>query len=197
MASMIDAIEDCPHVMPYIHLPIQAGSNKILKLMNRSYTKEEYLALYKKIRERVTSSVITTDIIVGFPGETEKDFEETIEMVDKCKFDGAYTFIYSPRENTPAARLKDDTPLTVKEERLHKLNEKINEYSNASNQKLLGKIEEVLVLGISEKDSSKYMGYTRGMKLVNIESDIDIIGQIVNVEITEAKSFSLDGKLVK
>ena len=195
--DMIDAIEECPHVMPYIHLPIQSGSNRILKLMNRSYTKEEYLSLYKKIREKVTNAVITTDIIVGFPGETEEDFEETMKVVNECKFDGAYTFIFSPRENTPAALLKDDTPLSIKEDRLHTLNEKINEYSNSSNQKLLGKIEEVLVLNISEKDSTKYMGYTRGMKLVNIESDTNIIGQIVNVEITEAKSFSLDGKLVK
>ncbi len=195
--EMINAIEECPHVMPYIHLPIQAGSNKILKLMNRSYTKEEYLNLYNKIREKVANSTITTDIIVGFPGETNEDFEETLEMVDKCKFDGAYTFIYSPRENTPAAKLKDDTPKEIKEERLHRLNEKINKYSNESNQRLLGKIEEVLVLNISEKDTSKYMGYTRGMKLVNIESNENIIGQIVNVEITEAKSFSLDGKVVK
>ena len=192
--DMIDAIEECPHVMPYIHLPIQSGSNKILKLMNRSYTKEEYLSLYKKIREKVTNAVITTDIIVGFPGETEEDFEETMNVVNECKFDGAYTFIFSPRENTPAALLKDETPIEEKEKRLYRLNEKVNEYSNESNQKLLNTIEECLVIGKSEKDPSKYCGYTKGMKLVNIESDKDIIGKLVNVEITEAKSFSLDGK---
>lgn len=191
--EMIDAISECSNVMPYIHLPIQSGSNKILKLMNRSYTKEEYLTLYNKIREKVTGASITTDIIVGFPSETEEDFQETLDIVETCKFDGAFTFIFSPRVGTPAAKLKDETPLKEKEDRLHRLNELVNKYSNASNKKLLGKTLKCLVIGKSEKDKNKYCGYTETNKLVNIASDKDIIGKIVNVKIEEAKSFSLDG----
>ena len=191
--EMIDAIAECENVMPYVHLPLQSGSNRILKLMNRSYTKEEYLTLYKKMRDKIKNVSITTDIIVGFPGETEEDFNETLDVVNECKFDGAYTFIFSPRVGTPAAKLKDETPLREKEERLYKLNEIVNKYSNESNQRLVGTIEKCLVTGISEKDSSKYCGYTESMKLVNIISDEDITGKIVDVKIDEAKSFSLNG----
>lgn len=191
--EMIDAIAQCPNVMPYIHLPLQSGSNRILKLMNRSYTKEEYLTLYKKMRDKIKNVTITTDIIVGFPGETEEDFNETLNVVNECKFDGAYTFIFSPRVGTPAAKLKDETPLREKEERLYKLNEIVNKYSNESNQRLVGTVQKCLVTGISEKDSSKYCGYTETMKLVNILSDEDITGKIVDVKIDEAKSFSLNG----
>lgn len=191
--EMIDAIAECENVMPYVHLPLQSGSNRILKLMNRSYTKEEYLTLYKKMRDKIKNVSITTDIIVGFPGETEEDFNETLNVVNECKFDGAYTFIFSPRVGTPAAKLKDETPLREKEERLYKLNEIVNKYSNESNQKLVGTVQKCLVTGISEKDSSKYCGYTESMKLVNIISDEDITGKIVDVKIDEAKSFSLNG----
>ena len=191
--EMIDAIAECENVMPYVHLPLQSGSNRILKLMNRSYTKEEYLTLYKKMRDKIKNVSITTDIIVGFPGETEEDFNETLDVVNECKFDGAYTFIFSPRAGTPAAKLKDETPLREKEERLYKLNEIVNKYSNESNQRLVGTVQKCLVTGISEKDSSKYCGYTESMKLVNIISDEDITGKIVDVKIDEAKSFSLNG----
>ncbi len=191
--DMINAISECDNVMPYVHLPIQSGSNRILKLMGRRYTKEEYLTLYNKIREKVKGVSITTDIIVGFPSESEEDFEETLDIVNTCKFDGAYTFIFSPREGTPASKLEDNTPISVKEERLQRLNKLVNQYSNLSNKNEVGKIHKCLVLGLSEKDDSKYMGYTENMKLVNIESEEDIIGKIVDVEIETAKSFSLDG----
>ena len=101
---MIDVISECDNVMPYVHLPIQSGSDRILKLMGRRYTKSDYITLYNKIREKVKGVSITTDIIVGFPGETEEDFKETLDVVNECKFDGAFTFIYSPRESTPADR---------------------------------------------------------------------------------------------
>ena len=194
--SMVDIIASRDNIMPYIHLPLQSGSNKILKLMNRKYTSEEYLKLYNSIRDKVKDSSVTTDIIVGFPGETEEDFEETLKIVNECKFDGAFTFAYSPRENTPAALMKDAIPESVKMDRLHRLNEVINKYSNLRNQKLLGKTVKCLVIGESEKDKNKVCGYTENMKLVNIEGPKSLIGSIVSVKITDTKSFSLDGEYV-
>ncbi len=195
--EMIDVIAKYKNIMPYIHLPIQSGSNEILKRMNRRYTREEYWALFTKMKERIPNVAITTDIIVGFPNETEEDFEDTLDMVNKCAFDGAYTFIYSKREGTPAARMEDNTPMSVKEERLQRLNNLVNHYANVNNQKLLNKTVEVLILGVSEKDNTKVYGYTDTMKLVNVVGPKDIIGKIVKVQITDAKSFSLDGEYVK
>ena len=195
--KMIKIIAKYPNIMPYIHLPLQSGSDRILKLMGRKYTKDEYINLFKKMKERIPNVAITTDIIVGFPGETKEDFKNTLEVVDTCKFDGAYTFIFSPREGTPASKMKDETPLEEKEERLYLLNEKINNYAKESNEKLLSKTVPVLLLGVSEKDSTKLYGYTDTMKLVNVKGSSNDIGKIIPVYITEAKSFSLDGEEVK
>ena len=192
--EMIDAIASRDNIMPYIHLPLQSGSSRILKLMGRRYTKEEYLELYKKIRNKVKGCSITTDIIVGFPNETEEDFNETLEVVKECEFDSAFTFIYSPREGTPAAKMEDKVTLEEKEQRLYKLNELVNDFSLKANKKYLGKTVPVLIEGINEKDDTKVFGYTDTMKLVNVEGCLDKIGKIINVEITDAKSFSLDGK---
>ncbi|MDE6292468.1 MAG: tRNA (N6-isopentenyl adenosine(37)-C2)-methylthiotransferase MiaB, partial [Bacilli bacterium] len=192
--EMVDIIAKYDNIMPYIHLPLQSGSNRILRLMGRRYTQEEYLKLYRKIKNRVKNAAITTDIIVGFPNETDEDFEETLKVVEECKYDGAFTFIYSPREGTPAAKMEDSIPLSVKEERLHRLNEIVNKYSNMNNQKYLNETVKVLLVGESEKDNNKLYGYTETMKLVNVECDKNLIGQIVDVKINEAKSFSLDGK---
>ncbi len=195
--EMVDVIAECDNIMPYIHLPLQSGSNKILKLMNRRYTKEEYLKLYNSIREKVKNSSITTDIIVGFPGETEEDFEETLDVVNKCKFDGAFTFAFSKRENTPAALMKETVSEEEKLDRLHRLNEVVNKYSNMANKKMMGKIVKCLVTSLSDKDKNKVCGYTENMKLVNIKGDKSLIGKIVDVKITDTKSFSLDGEYVK
>ena len=192
--EMINAIAEKDNIMPYIHLPLQSGSSRILKLMGRRYTKEEYIELYDKIKNTVPNCSITTDIIVGFPNETDSDFEETLEVVNHCKYDSAFTFIYSPREGTPAAKMDDKVDMKTKEDRLHKLNEVINSYSNAANQKYLNKIVPVLIEGISEKDPNKVFGYTDTMKLVNVVNASDKIGQIIDVKITDAKSFSLDGE---
>lgn len=194
--EMIDIIAKYDNIMPYIHLPLQSGSTNILRLMGRRYTKEEYLTLYNKIKNRIPYVSITTDIIVGFPNETEEDFNETLDVVDKCKFDGAFTFIYSPREGTPASKIKDNIDLKIKEERLQKLNEKINNYSLMHNKEYLGKKVKVLVIGASEKGENKMCGYTETMKLVNIDGAESDEGKIIEVEITDAKSFSLDGKKV-
>ena len=195
--KMIDVIASRENIMPYIHLPLQSGSNKILKLMGRRYTKEEYLELFNKIRNKVKNASITTDIIVAFPGETEEDFNDTLDVVNTCKYDGAFTFIYSPRENTPAAKMKNDLTEAEKEDRLHRLNELVNKYSKESNERMLNTIQKVLVIGVSEKDSNKVSGYTDNMKIVNVAAPKDTIGQIINVKITDAKSFSLDGEIIE
>lgn len=193
--EMIDVIAKYDNIMPYIHLPLQSGSNNILKLMGRRYTKEEYISLFNKIKNKVKNVAITTDIIVGFPNESVDDFNDTLDVVNTCKFDSAFTFIYSPREGTPAAKMDDKIPLDEKEERLYKLNDLINNYSLMHNKEYLGKNVKVLVEGVNEKDNTKLFGYTESMKLVNFEGSKELIGKIVNVEVTDAKSFSLDGKL--
>ena len=195
--EMVDVIATRDNVMPYIHLPLQSGSNKVLKLMNRRYTKEEYLKLYNSIRQKVKGSSITTDIIVGFPGETEEDFNETLKLVEECKFDGAFTFAFSPRENTPAALMKETVSEEVKMNRLHRLNEVVNKYSNLANNKMKNTIVKCLVTDLSDKDKNKVCGYTENMKLVNIKGDKSLIGKIVKVKITDAKSFSLDGEYIE
>lgn len=193
--KMVDVIAKYDNVMPYVHLPIQSGSDDILRKMNRKYTIDEYKKLFDQIKSKVKNVAITTDIIVGFPNETDEDFEKTLDIVNYCKFDGAYTFIFSPREGTAAARMEDKVSMEVKEKRLQELNSLVNKYSLESNQRLVGKVVEVLVNGISEKDSNKVYGYTETMKLVNIVGGKELIGKIVPVKITDAKSFSLDGEI--
>ena len=192
--KMIDVISRCDNIMPYVHLPIQSGSDRILKLMGRKYMIEEYLEIVEKLRKNIPNVSITTDIIVGFPGETEEDFEKTLDIVNKVKYDLAYTFIFSPREGTPAAKMEDNTSMEEKKERLAKLNELINKYALLSNEKMMGKVYNVLILGESDKDN-KYMGYTDNMKLVNVACDKEYVGKIVPVKITEVKTWSLDGEI--
>lgn len=191
--EMIDVIAKNKNIMPYIHLPVQSGSNRILKLMGRRYTKEEYLTLFHKIRERIPNCSISTDIIVGFPNETEEDFNETLSLVNECKFDNAFSFIYSPREGTAAAKLKDDITLEEKEQRLYTLNDTLNKYFLESNQKMLNKIVDVLVEGKNEK--GKLFGYTDTNKLINFAGDENLIGNIIKVKVIEAKTWSLDGEI--
>ena len=193
--KMIDIIAKYDNIMPYIHLPLQSGSDRILKLMGRRYTKEKYLELFNKIKERVPNCSITTDIIVAFPGETEDDFNDTLDVVNICKFDSAFTFIYSPRIGTPAATMKNNLTEKEKNDRLYKLNEVVNKYANEANQKYMGKTVQVLLESFSEKEG-KLMGYTDTMKLVNVEASDDYLGEIVNVKITDVKTWSLDGKLI-
>lgn len=192
--EMIEIIGKYPNIMPYVHLPLQSGSSKILKRMNRRYTKESYLELAYKLKERVPNLSLSTDIIVGFPGETDEDFEETLEIVRKLKYDGAFSFIYSPRENTPAALFKDQVPEDVARNRLQTLNKELNKYFLESNQKLLGQKVKVLVNDKGVKDGYLY-GYTMQNKLVNFKGNENLIGHIVDVEILEAKTWSLDGKI--
>ena len=192
--DMIKVISENKNIMPYIHLPLQSGSDRILKLMGRRYTKEEYIKLFKKLKDTIPNVAITTDIIVGFPGETEDDFNETLDVVNTCKYDSAYTFIFSPRVGTPAEKMKDDVNLDEKNKRLQILNDLVNKYALEANEKYLGKIVPVLIEGLSEK-KDMLMGYTDTMKLVNVVGNSENIGKIVNVEIKSVKTWSLDGKI--
>jgi tRNA-2-methylthio-N6-dimethylallyladenosine synthase len=163
--------------------------------MGRKYTKEEYITLFDKLR-KIPNMAISTDIIVGFPGETEEDFNETLELCEYCKYDNAFTFIFSPREGTPASKIKDNTTLEEKEQRLYKLNELVNKYFLESNKKYVGKTVKVLVEGESEKEGMLF-GYSPQNKLVNFYAEKEDIGKIIDVEIEDAKTWSLDGKKIK
>lgn len=192
--KMIDTISKCENIMPYIHLPLQSGSDNILKLMGRKYTTKEYLTLVEKIRKNIPNVSLTTDIIVGFPGETEDDFNKTLSIVKKVKYDLAYTFIYSKREGTPASIMPDATSQETKKERLARLNNLINKYAKESNEKMLNKVVDVLIISPSDK-KDKFMGYTDNMKLVNVSCQEEYLGKIVKVRITNAKTWSLDGEI--
>jgi len=192
--KMIEVIGKYSNIMPSVHLPVQSGSSRVLKLMGRRYTKESYLELFYKIKNTVPGVSISTDIIVGFPGESEEDFLETMSLVEECKYDNAFTFIFSEREGTPACKLEDNTSLSEKEERLQRLNSVVNKYFLENNQSLVGSILKVLVEGVSEK-KNMYYGYSETNKLINFTSDKDLnAGDIVDVEIVDAKTWSLDGK---
>ena len=156
-----------------------------------------HMPIYKKLKEQIPNISITTDIIVGFPGETNKQFEDTLSLVEECKFDLAYTFIFSKRVGTPAYNMKDEVTKEEKEERLQRLNELINKYALINNKKLINKEENVLVEGFSSKNSDLLMGYTETNKLVNFKGDSSLIGKIVKVKILDAKTWSLDGEYVK
>jgi tRNA-2-methylthio-N6-dimethylallyladenosine synthase len=182
--------------MPFIHLPLQSGNNDILKIMGRRYTKEEYLAIFNKLKTRIPEIALSTDIIVGFPNETEAQFQETLEMIDTCQFDNVYSFIYSPRDKTPAAAMIDNVTKAEKEDRLQRLNNRIGVHALMHNQAQVGKTLAVLVDGPSKKNPDIYSGYTETNKLVNFKPLSDCVGEIVQVEITSAKTWTLQGKQV-
>ncbi len=194
---MIDVIAQYDNIMPYIHLPVQSGNDEVLKRMGRRYTREQYLELFDKIREKIPHCSITTDIIVGFPGETDEQFEDTLSLYDYCEYDLAYTFIYSPREGTPAAKMEDDIAMETKEQRLYRLNEMVSEKAYKKNQRFLGEIVEVLVEGTSKRDDDMLTGYTAHQKLINFKGNKEHIGQIVKVKITEVKTWALKGEEVE
>ena len=194
--KMIEVIGKYPNIMPSVHLPVQSGSSRVLKLMGRRYTRESYLELFHKIKEIVPNVAISTDIIVGFPGETEEDFLDTLSLAEECKYDNAFTFIFSKREGTPACKLEDNVSLKEKEDRLHRLNEVVNKYFLENNKKLEGKEIEVLVEGTSEK-KGMYYGYSDTNKLINFTSDKELnSGDIIKVKITDSKTWSLDGEAI-
>ena len=192
--STIQAMLDHPNIMPALHLPVQSGSNEVLRRMARGYTIEQYKEVFDRLKNKIPNITFTTDLIVGFPQETDEEFRDTIALVDYCKFDGAFSFMYSPREGTPAARMDGQIDAAVKKERLHELNEHINHWARENNQKYLHKTVKVLCEGRSKKHDAVYSGYSEENKLVNFTGPEGLENQIVEVEITEVRSFSLNGK---
>lgn len=192
----IRAHAECKSVMPNLHLPVQSGDNQVLKRMNRKYTVEEYLDKVNKLKEAVPGIAITTDIIVAFPGETEEQFEHTLDLVDKVKYDGAYTFIFSPREGTPAYNYENTLTEEEKNDRLQRLINKVNDYYLEGNKRFVGTVQKVLVDGESKNGEGMLCGYTEYNKLCHFESnDKSLVGKIVNVKITEAKTWFIIGEL--
>lgn len=192
----MEAMRDSKHVMPYFHLPVQSGSNAVLKKMNRQYTKESYLKVLDELKNTVPGIAVTTDIIVGFPGETDADFLDTLDLVEKAEFEGAFTFVFSKREGTPAANFTDETPLETKKERLYMLNDRTNAGYLKGNQRFVGETVKVLVDGVSKNNDLVLAGYSEHNKLVNFQGDKSLIGQIVKVKITIAKTWFLLGELL-
>ncbi|MED3653061.1 tRNA (N6-isopentenyl adenosine(37)-C2)-methylthiotransferase MiaB [Heyndrickxia sporothermodurans] len=194
---LIEVLAKKGNLVEHIHLPVQSGSSDVLKIMARKYTRERYLELVEKIKEAIPDVALSTDIIVGFPNETEEQFEETLSLYREVGFEMAYTFIYSPREGTPAARMKDNVPMEVKKERLQRLNDLVNQLSKEALEKYKGQIVEVLVEGESKNNPDVLAGYTRKNKLVNFIGPKSAIGQLVKVKITDAKTWSLNGEMVE
>lgn len=194
---LIEVLAKGGNLVDHIHLPVQSGSTETLKIMARKYTREQYLELVRKIREAIPSASLTTDIIVGYPNETDEHFEETMSLYREVGFDAAYTYIYSPREGTPAAKMQDNVPMEVKKERLQRLNALVNETCALKMKEYNGQIVEVLVEGESKKNPDVLAGYTTKNKLVNFKGPKSAIGQIVKVKVNDTKTWSLNGDMVE
>ena len=194
--DLISAIKECKKVCEHVHLPIQSGSNRILGEMNRKYTREHYFDLVKKIRSQVNDISITTDIIVGFPGETEKDFAQTLDLIERVRFDYVYTFLYSKRTGPPAAKKQDQISEDVMKSRFDALVALQNRISKELNDQIAGSSVEILVEGLSKNSSTMLTGRTKTNKIVNFRGDTRLIGSVVTVNISNAGTWSLEGTLV-
>jgi tRNA-i(6)A37 thiotransferase enzyme miaB len=195
--ELIEAFAVCDKLCRNLHLPIQSGSNRVLKRMNRKYTREDYLKLIEKLRKTVPDITLSTDIIVGFPGETNEDFEETLSIVKEVEYDSAFTFIYSIRKGTPAEKFEDQIEESEKHRRFDLLVNAVNEISEKKNKAYQDRVEKVLVDGVSKNDKSTLTGRTDGFKLVNFAGKKELIGSLVDVKITDAKTFSLFGEVIE
>lgn len=195
--DIINAIAECNSVCKVIHLPLQSGSSRILKLMNRGYSKEQFLDLVKKIREKIPEATFTTDIIVGFPGETKEDFEDTLYVVKKVGFEQVYMFIYSVRKGTKAETMTGHVSEKIKSERFNILKELTDKMIEENNNKYVGTVQKVLVEGLSKTNKNILTGRTRSNKIVNFEGDEDLIGKEIEVEIVSQHAWYLKGKYIK
>lgn len=195
-SDMIDVIAKYDNIMKYIHLPVQSGSNEILRLMGRRYTREKYIALANEIKTKIPDVALTTDIIVGFPNETYEQFKETVSLCEEIHYDSAFTFIYSPRNNTPAAKIVDNVTPKEKNERFKELVKALEKDIEKYSIDMVGKTYDVLIDGVSEKNSDMLSGYTEKNKLVHFKGDISLVGKIVKVKILESHTYSMLGELV-
>ncbi len=194
--AIIECYRDLPKLVSHLHLPIQSGSDRVLSAMKRGYTALEYKSIIRKLRAIRPDLCLSSDFIVGFPGETEREFEQTLKLVKDIAFDLSFVFIYSPRPGTPAANLPDDTPHAEKVRRLEALNEVIEAETARINQTMLGTVQRCLVEGISKKDPDQLQARTANNRVVNFYGDVSLINQMVDIEITDARTFSLSGELV-
>ena len=192
---MIDALAKNSHATKHFHLPLQSGSDEILKKMNRHYDKTRYLSIVDELKSKIKDVTFTTDIIVGFPGETDEDFEETVDIVKRVRFDSIFSFIYSPRKGTPAYEM-EQVPDEIKHARYDRLCQIQNEIANEINQTYVGKVIRVLVDGKSKNNENVYTSRTEGNKIVHFECDFDYTGEFINVKITRADTFALYGEKI-
>ena len=193
--DLVDLYKDTPELVSHVHLPVQSGSDRILKLMRRRYSAASYLELISRIRENRPGISFSSDFIVGFPGETDKDFQDTLDIVEKVGFDESFSFIYSPRPNTPAAEMEDNVSKDIKKERLTILQHKLNELSSKISRKMVGSLERCLVLGVSKKNPGELQARTENNRVVNFATDADVVGKFVNLKIVDQLTNSLRGKL--
>jgi tRNA-2-methylthio-N6-dimethylallyladenosine synthase len=194
---LIDAYTKLPKLPSQLHLPVQSGSDRVLMGMRRNYTALQYKSIVRKLKVARPDILLTSDLIVGFPGETEEDFQQTMKLVEDIRFDGAYSFVYSRRPGTPAASMQDDTPQEVKFERLARLQKRLQGYHEEYSQAMLGTVQRVLVEGVSRKSNDEICGLTDNNRTVNFVGDASLIGQFVNLRITEAWAHSLRGELAE
>ena len=192
---LIDCYVRLPKLVSQLHLPVQAGSDTVLAAMKRGYTVIEYKSIIRRLREKRGDISLSSDFIVGFPGETEADFNRTMKLIDDIKFDGAFSFVYSRRPGTPAASLHDDTPHAVKLKRLQQMQKVLEAQSTAVSESMVGSVQRVLVEGFSRKDGNELMARTDNNRVVNFPASPDLIGQFVNVRITQAMHFTLRGEI--
>ena len=195
-SKMIDIIAKYPNIMKFIHLPVQSGNDRVLRAMGRRYTREQYLNLVKEMREKIPGLSLSTDIIVGFPNETDEEFSDTLSLVDIVKYEAAFTFIYSPRKGTPAAKIEDNVSKETKTARFLELVKHLEKGIEEHSKSLVGQTFDVLVDGVSKTDKEMYSGYTEENKLVHFKGNASLAGKIIKVKITESHTYSMIGEIV-
>jgi tRNA-2-methylthio-N6-dimethylallyladenosine synthase len=194
--ALVEAYRDVPKLANYLHLPVQSGSDRVLSAMKRGHTAIEYKQKIRKLREVRPDISLSSDFIVGFPGETDKEFEATMKLIEDIRFDQSFSFIYSKRPGTPAANIEDEIPMSVKKERLQRLQAKINEFAAEISQAMIGTIQKVLVEGVSKKDEQQLAARTENNRVVNFHGNHRLIGQLIDVKIVDAYRNSLRGEIV-
>lgn len=195
-SKMIDIIAKYPNIMKFIHLPVQSGNDEVLRKMGRRYSREQYLNLVKEMREKIPGLSLSTDIIVGFPNETEEQFQDTCSLVDIVKYEAAFTFIYSPRRGTPAAKMVDNVSKETKGRRFKELVKHLEKHIEESSNAMVGNTYDILVDGVSKTDKGMLSGYTETNKLVHFKGDVSLVGSIIKVKIKESHTYSLIGEIV-